>query len=65
MKDLNGISSYGYGYWSRFRLNTPNYLLSTLPQWVAMSRLTNNKDFQDQSKAGDRILTVMLGEENY
>lgn len=58
---VNGITEYGYGMWTRFVWNGPAKLISK-PAWMALSRLTLNKDYQrDAGAVGDRALAIWVG----
>lgn len=41
---INGITEYGYGFWSRFLWNGPNKLVDK-PAWMALCRFTINPNY--------------------
>jgi protein transport protein SEC24 len=55
---LQGVSEYGYGYWSRYVFLGEKGTLYTKPAWLGMSRLTTNKEYKDFDQPGDRTLAV-------
>lgn len=61
---VNGITEYGYGFWSKFLFNGPSKLL-VKPDWMGMTRLTVNRDYTDASKPGDRTLAIWVGRGYY
>ena len=58
---LNGITEYGIGFWSRFLWNGMKSKLVNKPEWLGLSRVTTNRDFNDQRAPGDRVLCIMVG----
>jgi hypothetical protein len=62
---LQGVSEYGYGYWSRFVYLTETGRLYVKPTLMGMSRLTINRNNTDLSEPGDRTLAVWLGRGAY
>jgi hypothetical protein len=43
---IEGVTSYGYGMWTRFRFYGSSILYSQ-PKWMGVSRLTTNRDYRD------------------
>ncbi|CAD8140693.1 unnamed protein product [Paramecium octaurelia] len=62
---INGVTEYGYGFWSRFLWNGPNKLVDK-PAWMALSRFTINQNYQgDAAQQGDRTLAIWVGQPFY
>ncbi|CAK87360.1 unnamed protein product (macronuclear) [Paramecium tetraurelia] len=57
---IEGVSSYGYGMWMRFRYYGSSILFSQ-PKWMGLSRLTTNRDYRDADAVGDRVLMILFG----
>lgn len=62
---INGITEYGYGFWSRFLWNGETAKLINKPVWMGLSRLSVNRDFSDLSRPGDRCLAIWVGSGYY
>jgi hypothetical protein len=57
---INGISEYGYGFWSKWLRTFPAFIPSKGP-WYNMVRLTINRNHADNGGLGDRTLAIWLG----
>jgi hypothetical protein len=57
---LNGIMEYGYGFWSKFLYNGPAKLVDK-PEWMGLTRMTTNRNFEDATRPGDRTLAIWIG----
>jgi hypothetical protein len=59
--NINGITEYGYGIWTRFVWNGPAKLVNK-PAWMALARLTIQPEYQgDARQHGDRTLAIWVG----
>lgn len=56
---MEGITEYGYGYWSRYLYTESKTKL------LGLSRLTMNQDEKDAEFPGDRVLVVHLADKSY
>ena len=59
---INGISEYGYGFWTRWLWNGYKAKLVNKAPWTAISRLTINENYEGDARAhGDRTLAIWVG----
>lgn len=59
---INGITEYGYGFWSRWLWNGPTSKMVTKPVWTGLSRLTIYENYEGDARSlGDRTLAIWVG----
>lgn len=56
---INGVSEYGYGFWTRWSRTYPKYLFPKQP-WHNVARFTTNRHHGDAGFA-DRTLALWIG----
>lgn len=64
---INGLTEYGYGYWSRWLWNGyTKKVVDKTPHCIAMSRFTVNRNYQgDARELGDRTLSIWVCNQVY
>lgn len=61
-KKINGITEYGYGFWTRWLWNGYKAKLTNKGPWTGLSRLTINENYEGDARVlGDRTLAIWVG----